>query len=76
VRERGSTAVARSRESDESESDGSESDGSERKKMRGMGSTPPRPTLFIEGPTESIRCGSLLRTARPNGSIPGSLRED
>jgi hypothetical protein len=31
------------------ESDGSEGDGSKRKKMKGMGSTPPRLTLFIEG---------------------------
>jgi hypothetical protein len=63
-------------ESEGSESDGSESDGSEMKKMRGMGSTPPRLTLFIEGSTKSIRCGSLLRTTRPNGSILISLRED
>jgi hypothetical protein len=54
----------------------SESDGSERKEMRGMGSASPRLTLFIEGSTESIRCGSLLRTTRPNGSIPRSSRED
>jgi hypothetical protein len=66
-------AVARERER---ESDGSESDENERKKMRGMGSTPPRLTLFIEGSTESIRCGSLLRTTHPNGSIPRSSRED
>jgi hypothetical protein len=49
-----------------------ESNGSERKKTRGMGTTPPRLTLFIEGSTQSIRCGSLLRTTRPNGSIPRS----
>jgi hypothetical protein len=54
----------------------SESDDSERKKTRGMGSTPPRLTLFIEGSTESISCGSLLCTTRPNGSIPRSSRED
>jgi hypothetical protein len=51
------------------ESDGSEGNGSERKKARGMGSTPPWLTLFIEGSTQSIRCGSLLGTTRPNGSI-------
>jgi hypothetical protein len=71
VRERGSTTVAISQEND-----GSESDGSERKNMRGVGSTQPRPTLFIEGSTESIRCGFLLRSARPNGSIPRSSQED
>jgi hypothetical protein len=60
----------------ERENDGSESDGNEMKKMRGMGSTPPRLTLFIEGSTKSIRCGSLLRTTHPNGSIPRSSRED
>jgi hypothetical protein len=57
-------------------SDGSESDGSERKKTKGMGSTPPRLTLFIEGPTQSIRYSSLLRTTCPNGFIPRSQRED
>jgi hypothetical protein len=35
------------------ESDRSEGDGSERKKTKGMGSTPPRLTLFIEGSTQS-----------------------
>jgi hypothetical protein len=74
VREQGGRKVAVARE--KSEGDGSESDGSERKKTRGMGSTPPRLTLFIEGSTESICCGSLLRTTRPNGSIPRSSRED
>jgi hypothetical protein len=54
------------------ESDGSGDDRSERKKTRGMWSTLPRLTLFIEGSTQSIRCGSLLRTTRPNGSIPRS----
>jgi hypothetical protein len=54
------------------ESDRSEGDGSERKKTRGMGSTPPRLTLFIEGSTESTRCGSLLHTTHPNDSIPRS----
>jgi hypothetical protein len=60
----------------ERESNRNESDWSERKKMRGMGSTPPRLTLFIEGSTESICCGSLLCTTRPNESIPRSPRED
>jgi hypothetical protein len=55
-------------------SDGCECDESERKKMRRMGSTPPRLTLFIEGSTESSRCGFLLRTT--NGSTPRSSRED
>jgi hypothetical protein len=32
------------------ERDGSEGDGSERKKMKEMGSTPPRLTIFIAGP--------------------------
>jgi hypothetical protein len=54
------------------ESDGSKGNGSKRKKMKGLGSTPPRLTLFIEESTQSIRCGSLLRTTRPNGSIPRS----
>jgi hypothetical protein len=58
------------------ESDWSEGDGSERKKIKGMGSTPPRLTLFIAGSTQSIRCGSLLRTTCPNGFIPRSQRED
>jgi hypothetical protein len=58
------------------ESEGSEGGGSERNKMKGMGSTPPWLTLFIEGSTQSIRCGSLLRTTRPNGFIPSSQRED
>jgi hypothetical protein len=43
-----------------------ENDGNKMKKMRGMGSTLPRPTLFIEGSTESIRCSSLLHTRHPN----------
>jgi hypothetical protein len=47
----------------EGESDGSEGDGS--KKMKRMGSNPPRLTLFIAGSTQSIRCGFLLRTKRP-----------
>jgi hypothetical protein len=58
----------------EGESDGSEGDGS--KKMKGMVSNPPRFTLFIAGSTQSIRCGSLLRTTRPNGFIPRTQRED
>jgi hypothetical protein len=57
-------------------SDGSEGNRSERKKMKGMGSTPPRLTLFIAGSTQSIRCGSLLRTTRPNSFILRSQRED
>jgi hypothetical protein len=55
------------------ESDGSEGDRSKRKKMRGMGSTPPRLTLFIEGSTQSIRCSSLLRTTRPQRLYPEKL---
>jgi hypothetical protein len=67
-------AVARERERErERERDGDES---ERKEMKGVGSAPPWLTLFIEGSTETIRCGSLLRTTRPNGSIPRSSRED
>jgi hypothetical protein len=58
------------------ESDESEGNGSERKKMKGMGPTPPRLTLFIARSTQSIRCGSLLRTTRPNVFIPRSQRED
>jgi hypothetical protein len=56
------------------ESDGNEGDGS--KKMKEMGSNPPRLTIFIAGSTQSIRCGSLLRTTRPNSFIPKSQRED
>jgi hypothetical protein len=67
----GSTAVARFTAARERESDGGE-----RKKTKGMGSTPLRLTLFIEGSTKTIRCGSLLLTTRPNGSIPRSSRED
>jgi hypothetical protein len=40
--------------------------------MRGMGSTPPRLTLFIEGSTQSIRCGSLLRNT-PQRLYPEKL---
>jgi hypothetical protein len=58
----------------EGESDGNEGD--ERKKMKRMASNPPRLTLFIAGSTQSIRCGSLLRTTRPNDFIPRSQRED
>jgi hypothetical protein len=67
----GSTAVARSAAAWERESDGGEW-----KKTKGMGSTPPRLTIFIEGSTETICCSSLARTTRPNGSIPRSSRED
>jgi hypothetical protein len=56
------------------ESDGSEGDGS--KKMKGMGSNPPRLTLFIARSTQSIRCSSLLHTTCLNGFIPRSQRED
>jgi hypothetical protein len=67
--EQGGRKVAAAREK-------SESDESERKKTRGMGLTQPWLTLFIEGSMESICCGSLLHTTRPNGSIPRSPRED
>jgi hypothetical protein len=56
------------------ESDGCEGDGS--KKMKGMGSSPPRLTLFIAGSTQSIHCSSLRRTTRFNGFILSSQRED
>jgi hypothetical protein len=41
-----------------------------------MGSTPTRAALFIEGSTESARCGSFRHTTHSNGSIPRSSRED
>jgi hypothetical protein len=41
-----------------------------------MGSTTTQTALFIEGSTESARCGSFRRTTRFNGCIPRSSRED
>jgi hypothetical protein len=70
---RGSKAVVRSlRCAWERESNrcGRESD---RERRRGMRSTPPRAVLFIGGSTETIRCGSFLRTKLFNDSIPRSL---
>jgi hypothetical protein len=58
----------------ERESDGSESDRDGRK-TKGMRPAPLWLSLFIEGSTKSIRCSSLLRTTRPNGSITRSSRE-
>jgi hypothetical protein len=47
-----------------------------RRKMKGMGSTPPWAVLFIGGSTETIRCSSFHRTKRLNGTILRSSQEN
>jgi hypothetical protein len=51
-----------------------EGDGRERKKTKGMGTTPTPGHPIYRGATESIRCGSLLRTTRPT-ALSREVRE-
>jgi hypothetical protein len=60
---RGSTAVAKFAAARDRESDRSESD-RDRRKAKGMGSTPPRVTLFIGGPPNlSVAVPSTVQSA-------------
>jgi hypothetical protein len=55
---------------------GARATGARERRRREWDQPLPQLTLLIEGSTQSIHYGSLLRTTRPNGFIPRSQQED